>query len=234
MVPANNCGRAHRHVRALLQLFAGAPSATVLPGLQTIAAMPAASVSTLKAAAAAAFPTAASASASAEVARVKDLEARLAQIEAQSSALRAQSLRLASELEKAQQLCQEGTRMASLVQPPSTWQAHAQGQPLLFIELPISDHAGLASQLNDAQLKSQHKGWFNVMRANEVDMNDALAALRSLVCCCPLDAPGCILHADHDIKPCHYKVRMWWLGMLVRQGMCMFTMPLVPQICSNP
>ena len=111
---------------------------------------------------------------------MKGLEARLAQIEAQSSVLRAQNLRLASELEKAQHLSHEGTRMASLVQPPSTWQAHAQGQPLLFVELPVPDHAGQACKLTDAQLKSQHKGWFNDMRTNEVNMNDALAALRSV------------------------------------------------------
>ena len=90
-------------------------------------------------------------------------------------------MRLASELEKAQHLSQEGTRMASLVQPPSNWQAHAQGQTVLYIELPIPDGAKQGDkQLSDTELKAQHKGWFNDMRTNGVDMNDALVALRSV------------------------------------------------------
>ncbi len=179
-------------VEPCLCLFAGVPSAELLPGAPL----------TSSTAAAVANAGAASAAASADAARVKDLEARLAQIEAQSSVLQAQNLRLVSELEKAQHLSQEGNRMAALVQPPSTWQAHAQGQSLLFVELPVPDHAAQTCQLSDAQLKSQHKGWFNDMRANGVDMNDALAALRSVSCCYPVVRLGVLmlleahLHAD--------------------------------------
>lgn len=152
-----------------------------------LAAVPAVAVTLVTAAApaAAAAPAtpglvAPSAAASAEAARVKDLEAKLAQSEAQSSLLQAQNTRLASELEKAQNLSQESTRMASLVQPPSHWQAHSQGRSLLYIELPIPDPASRAGKkLTDTELKAQHKGWFNDMRTNKVNMNDALAALRS-------------------------------------------------------
>lgn len=157
---------------------AAAPSALV-------AASAAASVAiSASASASAATSTAASAAAAAEAARVKELEAKLAEFQAQSSLLQAQNMRLASELEKAQQLTQEGARMASLVQPPSNWQAHAQGQTLLYIELPISEGAKQqGKRLSDAELKTQHKGWFYDMSTNEVDMMDALAALRSAVFC---------------------------------------------------
>lgn len=185
-------------------LFADVPSASGLPGLQAAAAVPAAAVTSLTAAAAAvADSVAASAAAAAEAARVKDLEARLAQIEAQSSLLQAQNLRLTSELEKAQHLSQEGTRMASLVQPPSNWQAHAQGQTLLFVELPVPDHAKQECKLTDAQLKSQHKGWFADMRTNEVDMNDALAALRSDIHCCPAMPIELVLKAASGMQIKH-------------------------------
>ena len=124
----------------------------------------------------------ASAAASAEAAKVKGLEAKLAEFQAQSSQLQAQNMRLTSELEKAQHLSQESLRMASLVRPPPAWQAHIPGQTLLYIDLPIPELAEQAQEgdISDAELKTQHKAWFNDMRTNEVDMNDALAALRWL------------------------------------------------------
>ena len=158
------------------------PAATPVP------AVPAISLSVQAAAAAAAVSAEASAdvsltlsaAASAEAAKVKELEAKLAEFQAQSSQLQAQNMQLTSELEKAQHLSQEGLRMASLVQPPATWQAHVPGQTLLYVDLPIPEKPGQAeaSDSGDGALKAQHKAWFNDMRTNEVDMNDALAALR--------------------------------------------------------
>ncbi|DBA80993.1 TPA: hypothetical protein ACH3X2_007200 [Trebouxia sp. C0005] len=133
--------------------------------------------------AAASTSEALSAAASAEAARVKHLEAQLAQIQAQASKLEAQNLQLASELEKAQQVSQEGARMASLVQPPPFWQAHAQGQAVLYVELPIplmsADAVVATSGISgDVQLGVLHKTWINDMRTNGVELHDALAALR--------------------------------------------------------
>lgn len=175
-------------------MFAGVLVDVAIPGPLKEAAVPAIAVTSFTSLIAAApapaappappatsVPPAASVAASAEAARVKELEAKLAEFQAQSSLLQAQNMRLASELEKAQQLSQEGTRMASLVQPPSNWQAHAQGQTLLYIELPVLDAAKQGGmKLSDIELKAQHKGWFNDMRTNGVDMNDALVALRSV------------------------------------------------------
>lgn len=170
----------------------GVFAAPAVQGLPAEVPAPAVAVTSVAAAAAAtavssapvAASAAASAATSAEAARVKELEAKLAEFQAQSSLLQAQNMRLASELGKAQQLSQEGARMALLVQPPSNWQAHAQGQTLLYIELPISD--GVKQQgkrFSDVELKAHHKGWFYDMSTNEVNMNDALAALRSAIPC---------------------------------------------------
>ena len=121
-----------------------------------------------------------SAAATAEAARVKRLEAQLAQFQAQASKLEAQNLQLASELEKAQQVSQEGARMASLVQPPPFWQAHAQGQAVMYVELPIPAMSAdaVAATNGDVQLGVLHKVWINDMRTNGVELDDALAALR--------------------------------------------------------
>ena len=154
-------------------------------------------------------PAAACAAASGEAARVKELEAKLAEFQVQSTLLQAQNMRLASELEKAQHLSQEGTRMASLVQPPSNWQAHAQGQTLLYIELPMPDGAKQGGkELSDTELKAQHKGWFNDMRTNGVDMNDALVALRSVGASlqCLVSLLQCVMlctaMSDHPVMSC--------------------------------
>ncbi len=73
--------------------------------------------------------------------------------------------------------------MASLVQPPPFWQAHAQGQAVMYVELPIpamSDDAVVATSGNsgDVQLGALHKTWVNDMRTNGVELDDAFAALR--------------------------------------------------------
>ena len=179
------------HTRPLCWFVAGVLADAAIPGQKLPeAVVPTAAVMSFTSAATAALPpapalassapAAASAAASAEAARVKELEAELAEFQFQSTLLQAQNMRLESELEKAQQLSQAGSRMASLVQPPCHWQAHAQGQTLLYVELPIFDKAKQgAMKPSDAELKAQHKGWFSDMRTNGVDMNDALIALRS-------------------------------------------------------
>ncbi len=80
-------------------------------------------------------------------------------------------------------MSQEGARMASLVQPPPFWQAHAQGQAVMYVELPIpamSDDAVVATsgKSGDVLLGALHKTWINDMRTNGVELDDALAALR--------------------------------------------------------
>ena len=137
-------------------------------------------VDTSAAASAADAPAADSAAASTEAARVKELEAQLAEFKAQKSQLQAQNLRLTSELELAQHLSQEGSRMASLVRPPPYWQAHPQGQTLVYVELPIPEinmQAG-GGVCSDAELRLEHKKWINEMRTNGIDKEEALAALR--------------------------------------------------------
>ena len=122
-----------------------------------------------------------SAAASAEAARMLQLEAQLAQFQAQASKLTAQNLQLASELEKAQQVSQEAARMATLVQPPPFWQAHAQGQAVMYVELPVpavSADAGGASGGGNAEMHAMHRSWISEMRTNGVELDDALTALR--------------------------------------------------------
>ncbi|KAL0027580.1 hypothetical protein WJX77_012237 [Trebouxia sp. C0004] len=133
--------------------------------------------------AAASTSDAPSAAPSAEAARVRQLEVQLAQFQAQASKLEAQNLQLTSELEKAQKVSQEGARMASLVQPPRFWQAHAQGQAVLYVELPIPPMSAdgvvaTSGSSGDVQLGVLHKTWINDMRTNGVELDDALAALR--------------------------------------------------------
>ena len=124
-----------------------------------------------------------SAAASAEAARLQHLEAQLAQFQAQASKLEAQNLQLASKLEKAQQVSLAGARMATLVQPPPFWQAHAQGQAVMYVELPIPGVSADAAEAScggsgDAELQAMHRSWIGDMRTNGIELDDALAALR--------------------------------------------------------
>ncbi len=80
-------------------------------------------------------------------------------------------------------MSQEGARMASLVQPPPFWQAHAQGQAVMYVELPIPPisadaPAATSGSSGDVQLGVLHKSWINDMRTNGIELDDALAALR--------------------------------------------------------
>lgn len=74
----------------------------------------------------------------------------------------------------------EGARMATLVQPPPFWQAFAQGQTVLYIELPVppftADAAGAIT--SDAVLRADHRHWIGDMKTNGIGSQDALAALR--------------------------------------------------------
>ena len=144
-------------------------------GVTDHAARPAPSIATATAPSAAAAP-ACSTAAAADPARVKDLEARLAEVEAQASKLEAQNLQLASDLEKAQQVSREGAKMASLVQPPSFWRAHAQGQTVMYVELPIPGASAKAS--SDGEARTRHRTWVSDMETNGISVADALAALR--------------------------------------------------------